>query len=75
MPKRSRSGVVQAGARGGPDEREFRQIDTHRTCRRPLADDEIELEILHGGVQDFLHRRVEPMNFIDEQHVALFEIG
>ncbi len=62
-------------ARGGGNEGEFRQIDLHRARRRPLADDEVELEILHCRIKDFLHRRIEPVDFVDEEHIALLEIG
>ena len=65
----------QTSARGGADQREGRQIDLHRARRRPLADDEVELEILHRRIKDFLDRRIEPVDFVDEQHVARFEIG
>ena len=65
----------QPGARGGADQRERRKIDLHRARRRPLADDEIELEILHRRIEDFLHRRIEPVDLVDEQHVARLEIG
>ena len=65
----------QARARGRADQREFREIDLDRARRRPLADDEIELEILHRRIEDFLDRGIEPVNFVDEEDVALFEIG
>ena len=65
----------QAGARGRADQREAGKIDADRARRRPLADDEIELEILHRRIEDFLDRRVQPVDLVDEQHVALFEIG
>ena len=65
----------QAGAGGGADKREFRQLDLHRAGRRALADDEVELVILHGRIEDFLHRRVEAVDLVDEEHVALFEVG
>ena len=65
----------QAGARGRADQREAREIDLHRARRRPLADDQVELEILHRRIEDFLDRRIEPVDLVDEQHVALFEIG
>ena len=65
----------QARARGGADQRELREIDLDRARRRPLADDEVELEILHRRIEDFLDRRIEPVDLVDEQHVALFEIG
>ena len=67
--------VEQARARGGADQRELREIDLDRARRRSFADDEVELEILHGGIEDFLDRRIEPVDLVDEQHVALFEIG
>ena len=65
----------QARARGRADQRERREIDLHRARRRSLADDEVELEILHRRIEDLLHRRIEPVDLVDEQHVALFEIG
>ena len=63
----------QAGARRGADQRELGEVDLHRARRRPLADDEVELEILHGRVEDLLDGRVEAVDLVDEQHVALFE--
>jgi hypothetical protein len=68
-------GGEQAEAGGRGDERELRKIDLDRARRRPLADDEVELEILHGRIEDFLDGRIEAVDFIDEEHVALFEIG
>ena len=65
----------KAGPRRRADERELGEIDPDRTRRRPLADDEIELEILHRRIEDFLDRRIEAVDLIDEQNVALFEIG
>ena len=43
--------------------------------RRPLADDEVELEILHGGIENLFHVRTEAMNFIDKQHIVGLKIG
>ena len=76
MPKRSRSGLVSRPARVvAPTSVNFGEVDLHRARRRPFADDEVELEILHRRIEDFLDRRIEPMDLVDEQHVALFEIG
>ena len=76
MPKRSRSGVVsRPEPGGGGDQREFRQVDLHRARRRAFADDQVELVVLHRRIEDFLDRRVEPVDFVDEQDVALLEIG
>ena len=65
----------EARPRRRADEREFRKIDLDRARRRPLADHEIELKILHRGVEDLLDRRIEPVDLVDEQNVALLEIG
>src|ERR1700680_2743755 len=61
--------------RRSPDQGEFCQFDLDRARRGPFADNQIELEILHRGVQHFLDRGAQAMDFVDEQHVALFEIG
>src|SRR3546814_3741009 len=52
---------------------EGREVDPDRARRRPLADDEVEMEILHGGIEHFLDRRGEPVDLVDEQHVARSE--
>ena len=31
--------------------------------------------VLHGGIEDFLDRRIEAMDLVDEQHVARLEVG
>ena len=65
----------QAGARRRADERELGEVDAHRARGRALADDEIELEVLHRRIEDLLDRRVQPMDLVDEQHVAFLEVG
>src|SRR5262249_45943626 len=79
-PDRDAEAVAQrvgekAGAGGGADQREPRQIDLDRARRRALADDQVELKILHRRIEDFLDRRIEPVDLVDEQHVARLEIG
>ena len=76
MPKRSRSGVVsRPGARRRADQGELAQVDLDRARRRPLADDQVELEILHRRIEDLLDRRIEAMDLVDEEDVALLEVG
>ena len=53
----------------------LREVDLDRARRRPFADDEVELEVLHRRIEDLLDRRIEPVDLVDEQHVALLEIG
>ena len=65
----------QARPRGGADQRELGEVDLDRARRRALADDEIELVVLHGRIEDFLDRRVEAVDLVDEQDVAVFQVG
>src|SRR5262249_53046297 len=79
QPHRNAEAVAQwigqkARTRGRADQCERCEIDLDRTRGRTLADDEIELEILHGRIKDFLDRGIEPMNLVDEENVARFEI-
>ena len=39
------------------------------------ADDDIEREILHGRVENFLHRPAQPVNLVDEENIALAQVG
>jgi len=61
-------------ARGGADEREPRQGELDRSGRRPGVDHDVETEILHGGIQVFLHDGAEAMDLVDEENVSLLEI-
>ena len=42
---------------------------------RALADEDVELEVLHGRIEDLLDRAVQAVDLVDEQHVALLQIG
>ena len=61
----------QAGARGRADERERRQVERERPRRGPLADDDVEPEVLERRVEDLLDRAAEPVDLVDEEDVAL----
>ena len=50
-----------------------RQLDGAR--RGALADHQVELKILHGRIQEFFHHPVQAVNFVDEQHIPVFEVG
>ena len=63
------------GAGRGADERERRQREPDRRCRRPLADHDVELEVLHRRVQDLLDGTRQTVDLVDEQHVAVAELG
>ena len=65
----------QARARGRADQRERLQRELDRTRRRPFADHDVELEVLHRRIQHFLDHGREPMDLVDEQHVARLQVG
>jgi hypothetical protein len=67
--------VRQLQYRRCPDQGESLKGELDRAGARPLADHEIELIILHRRIEDFLDRRIETMNFVDEEHVAFLEPG
>jgi hypothetical protein len=62
-------------ARGRADQGEGGQVDPHAARARTFADDQIERAVLHRGIEHLLDHRIEPVNFIDEQHIAFLEIG
>ena len=65
----------QAGARGGADQRERRQVELDGARRRALADHDVELVVLQRRIQDFLDHRAQAMDLIDEQHVVRLQVG
>jgi hypothetical protein len=40
-----------------------------------LVDDDIELEVLHGGVEVFLDGFLEAVDFVDEEDITFLEVG
>ena len=76
MPKRSRNGVVRRPVRVvAPISVNGASVIFTERADGPFADDQIELEILHRGIEDFLDRRIEAVDLVDEEHVARLEIG
>ena len=65
----------QAGARRRAHERELRQVERQRPRRRPLADDDVEPEVLERRVEDLLDRAVDPVDLVDEEDVPQLERG
>ena len=60
---------------GGADQREGRQVEAQRAGGGTLAQHDVELVVLHRRVEDLLHRAGQAVDLVDEQHVALFELG
>ena len=65
----------QPGAGGGPHQGEAGQVEPDAPGGRTLADEDVELEVLHGRIEDLLDRAVQPVDLVDEQDVALLEVG
>ena len=75
MPKRSRSGVASRPARVvAPTSVNGEQVDAHGARRRPLADDQVELEVLHRRIQHFLDRGLQAVDLVDEQDIPGLEV-
>jgi hypothetical protein len=74
--KRERSGAVsRPAARGGADEREARDREPHAAGVGPLVDHDVEPEVLHRRVEVFLDGLRDAVDLVDEQDVALLEVG
>src|SRR6516162_5304569 len=65
----------QPRSRRRADQGEGRDIDADRTRRRTLADDQVELKILHRGIEDLLDRRRQTVDLVDEKDVARLQVG
>ena len=76
MPKRERKGEdEQAGPRGGADEGEGANLHHVGARRRALADDDVEFVVFEGGVELFFQHRLHAVNFVEEEHLALAQVG
>ena len=63
----------QAGPGGRTDERERRDLQRDRRRAGPLADHDVDPEVLHREVEHLLGRARHPVDLVDEQHVAVVE--
>ena len=74
MPNRARSGEVSKPGPGRrADEREPLHRHLHRPRARPLADDDVELVVLHRRIEDLFDGRAHAVHFVDEEHLAHLE--
>src|SRR5258708_7109213 len=65
----------QTGAGGGADQGEVVQVKWVNARSRSLSDDQVHAKILHRGVEDFLDRGLQTVNFVEEKHFAGFQRG
>ncbi len=65
----------QAGAGGGAHQGEAGKVEADAPGRGSLADQDVQLEVLHGRVEDLFHRPVQTVDLVDEQDIAVLEVG
>lgn len=65
----------QAGPRGGGDKGEGTDVHDVSARSGALADDDVELVILKGGVEFFFEHGLEAVNFVEEEDLALADVG
>ena len=63
-----------ARAGRGADECEAWQVDLDRSRGWTRIDDDVEAKVLHRRVEVFLDRRVQAVDFINEEHIALLDV-
>ena len=63
----------QPRAGGGPDDGEGRQLERDRGRARPLADDDVDPEVLHREVEHLLGRARHAVDLVEEEDLALGE--
>ena len=76
MPKLERRGVEsRPGPRGGGDEGEGANLHDMGARGGALADDDVELVVLEGGVELFFEDGLEAVNLVEEEDLALAQVG
>ena len=65
----------QAGAGGGADQGEAGDVEPDRAGGRALAQHDVELEVLHRRVEHLFDGPGQPVDLVDEEHVALAELA
>ena len=76
MPKRSRNGEVSRPARVvAPISVNGCSASLMERAAGTFADHDVELVVLHRRIQHFFDHRREPMDLVDEQHVARLQVG
>src|SRR5258708_3200411 len=75
LPKAIAERRTQETRSGGrADQRKRLHREAHRAGAGPLADDDVELEILHRGIKDFLDLASQAMNLVNEENIAFIEV-
>ena len=64
-----------AGSSRRADDGKMREVEADAAGGRAFADDDVEFVIFHRGVEDFFDDAAEAVDFVNEQDVAVLEIG
>ena len=64
----------KTGARRRTHKREARQVEPDGTGGGALADHDVEIKVLHSGIEDLFHCMVQTVNLVDEEHVAFLQV-
>ncbi len=76
MPKRpAERGRDPPGPRRRPDEGELLDLELVAPGAGPLADDDVQAEVLHGRVEDLLDRGLEAVDLVDEEDLPRLHVG
>lgn len=75
MPNLSRRGGYHARPGRGPHQCEGVEVDADGPGGWALADDDVQLVLLHGWIQDLLDGAAEAVYLVDEEHVPGLEVG
>ena len=59
--------------RRGADEREALEPHRQRLRVGAIGDAHVDAKFLHRRIEEFLERRPQPMDFVDEEDVARFQ--
>ncbi len=65
----------ESGAGGGADKREMIEMKGMDARAGTLADDKVNAEIFHGGIEDFFDGGLQPVNFIKKENFLFFKGG
>src|SRR5690606_26172597 len=71
VPQRGGDGAL---AGGGSDQGESGQVESDRLGGGAFAEDDVDGEVLHGRIEDLFDGAGEPVDLVDEEDVALFEV-
>jgi hypothetical protein len=69
----AKGGTEEAGAGGCTDEGEAGEIQADGASGRALVDNDIDPEVLNGGVEIFFDDFGQAVNFIDEEDISLLK--